>query len=367
MKILHSAFLRCPSPGIINQMTCEQEAAHQLGLNWVVKVFCPLGTALDNKIIHFSKSITLHTNIFQLARDWFALRFEYYRWLRSFEGDVDAFLLRYATYDPFQAIFICLSKKPVFLVHHTLELAELVSSGRTIDKVKVVLEILFGKYSIRNSDAIVGVTREIIDYEKKRIGRPHKSSILYPNGIMCSGRTVADKRHSAPELLFVASFFETWHGLDLLLSSMQHNCDMFVLHLVGETSLADRILAEQDNRIILHGRKNIQEIREIAESCNLGLSSFALFRNNMKEACPLKVREYLMMGLPVYAGHKDIFPEGFEFYKNSELCIRDILRFASACRGATRDVVAGAARKYIDKVEIVRSLSKQIRILANAK
>ena len=367
MKILHSAFLRNPTTGILNQMECEQQAANKLALNWVVKVYCPKGLVLDNNILQISKSITFHKGKFQTIRDWFRLRIEYYRWLRSNEGNVDIFLLRYATYDPFQLIFICLSKKPVFLVHHTLEIPELLSSGRIIDKIKSIFENLLGKYSIRNSAAIVGVTQEIIDYEKKRIGKPEKESLLYPNAIMFSDGPVADKRGPVPELLFIAGVFEFWHGLDMLLIQMQDCKCSFVLHLVGELSSSDAILAKKDERIILHGFQSLRVVREIAQSCWLGLSSFALFRNQMKEACPLKVREYLMMGLPVYAGHKDVFPEIFEFYKNSELDLNYALKFASEKRLTSREVVACAARKYIDKVEVVRTLSNQIKLSLNER
>jgi glycosyltransferase involved in cell wall biosynthesis len=360
---MHSTFSRFPSAGMLNQMNWEQDAARQLGLDWEVKVFCPLGIAFDGGILQFSKSIIFYENKnkLKLACDWFALRLEYYRWLKLLEGNVDVFLLRYSTYDPFQFMFVVLCKKPVCLVHHTLEIAELASSGRVVDKIKTVLESFIGRYSIRKSAAIVGVTREIIDYEKKRARQPYKLSILYPNGIMYSGRTVAEKRGRVPELLFVASVFASWHGVDLLLSSMQENKDKFVLHLVGNLSAEDKILAEKDKRVISHGHKSHQEIRQIAETCWLGLSSFALFRKDMKEACTLKVREYLMMGLPVYAGHKDTFPESFEFYRNGELSSENILRFASEKRGASRERVAGAARRHIDKVEMVRSLANHIR------
>ena len=139
------------------------------------------------------------------------------------------------------------------------------------------------------------------------------------------------------------------------------------MHLVGELSSTDKIIAEMDSRVILHGPKGIEDIRQIASSCWLGLSSFALSRKDMQEACPLKVREYLMMGLPVFGTHKDVFPEAFEFYKNSRLSISDILIFSLETRAASREEVAAAARKYIDKVAILSALSNQIRSLLDDK
>ena len=365
MKILHSAFLRNPSIGILNQMSYEQQAAQELSLNWKVKIFCPKTLNYENDILHYSESIEFNSGKLRLLIDWFRLRLEYYRWLRSFEGDVDAFVLRYATYDFFQLIFIYRSKKPIFLVHHTVEIPELVSSGRIFDKVKGNLEKLIGKYAILKSKAIVGVTQEIIDYEKNRIGRPEKLSLLYPNGVLFTSRPVLDKRGLVPEILFVASYFETWQGLDLLLSNIKEYKGNFILHLVGEISSPDKIAAETDSRVILHGRIGSEDIREIATSCWIGLSSFALHRKGMQEACPLKVRDYLMMGLPVFSSHEDVFPKIFKFYRNSTLSISDILLFSLETRGVAREVVSAEARKYIDKVEILRSLSTQMRALVD--
>lgn len=360
MRVLHSALLRYPSAGILKQMSWEKEAAQGLGLNWDVKVSCPQGSTSESSIVRFSKPITSNRSKLAQVRDWFGVRIEYYLWLKVFESEVDIFILRYSPYDPIQFAFSILCKKPVFLIHHTLEVPELTSSHRPLSKIRVVAERIIGKYSIRNSAAIIGVTQEIIDYEKKRIEQPEKPSILYPNGVMFNGPTASDKRGHIPELLFVSSYFESWHGLDLLFSNMQEHNKEFLLHVVGELSLGDRVLGEKDERIILHGRKSHDEIRLIADSCWLGLSSFALFRKDMKEACTLKVREYLMMGLPVYAGHKDTFPEDFEFYRNSELSIINILHFAVAMRGTSRELVACAAKPYIDKVEMVRSLSNRL-------
>lgn len=367
MKVLHSALLRYPSAGILNQMIWEKEAALELGLNWDVKVSCPEGTTSKNSVVRFSKPITSNRTKLTQVRDWFGFRIEYYLWLKIFESNVDVFILRYSPYDPIQFAFSLMCKKPVFLIHHTLEIPELKSLHRPLSKFKIIAEQIIGKYSIRNSAAIIGVTQEIIDYEKKRIDRPEKRSILYPNGVMFNRPTVDDRRGFIPELLFVSSYFESWHGLDLLLSNVREHKQEFLLHLVGELSVADRVFAEKDKRIILHGRKNQDEIRLIADNCWLGLSSFGLFRKDMKEACSLKVREYLMMGLPVYAGHKDTFPENFEFYKNSELSIVKMLHFALAMRETSRELVASAAKPYIDKVEMVRSLSNRLRTLGYDK
>ncbi len=362
VKILHSAALLSPSAGILNQMSWEQQAAHQLRLDWDTRIFCPLGSVRGAEIVEFSKMVVggkARSGVFKVV-DWLLLRWEYHRWLKSLESSVDVFVLRHYVHDPFQLLFIARSKKPVYLVHHTLEVPELALSGSIAAKIRAALEEIIGKYSVRKSSGTVGVTAEIIGYENRRANQLYKKSILYPNGVMYSNNVVPDKRGAVPELLFVASFFYPWHGLDLLLLSMQKSSDRFILHLVGDISSEDRILAEKDDRVICHGRKSFQEVLQIAENCSLGLSSFALFRKNMKEASTLKVREYLMMGLPVYAGHQDTFPEHFQFFRNSDVNLENILQFSSESQRYSRDAISSAARRYIDKVDLLETFSNDL-------
>jgi hypothetical protein len=55
-----------------------------------------------------------------------------------------------------------------------------------------------------------------------------------------------------------------------------------------------------------HGVKNKDEIIEIAKNSNIAVSSLALYLNNMTEACPLKSREYISIGIPFFYGYDDI-------------------------------------------------------------
>lgn len=362
MRVLHSAALLRPPSGILNQMAWEQKAAHMLGLEWKTRMFCPAKCTEQSETICFSCKVSNNqkkTNKKGVI-DWLSFRREYYQWLKSQEDDVDIFVLRHYVHDPFQLFFIKNSRKPVCLVHHTKEIAELAMLGGFFGKFRAVLETIIGKSSIINSNIIIGVTKEIISYELLRSGQNNKENILYPNGIFFSNDVVKDKRKDVPELLFVAGLFSPWHGLDLLLEEMKQNESDFLLHLVGSLSERDKYLASQDKRVILHGRKTQAEIEVIAESCWLGLSSFALYRNNMEEACTLKVREYLMMGLPVYAGYKDTFPEDFRYYLKGNLDINGMLNYAQKNLTIPRKVIAQSSLRYIDKVVLLHSLQNKL-------
>ena len=361
MKVLHSAALLSPPSGVVSQMEWEQLAASQIGIEWRVRMFCPKGSCNQSAIAHHSRWVGVgNSNAFWKVYAWLLLRIEYHRWLYSLNGEYDAFILRYYVHDPFQLLFILLCKRPVYLVHHTLEVPELAMGGGYLGRLRSVLDSLIGKYAIKKSAGTIAVTQEILDYERKRAQIGSRKEFLYPNGVFFDQSPVPDSRTEVPELLFVAGHFASWHGLDLLLDEMASSTDQFVLHLIGSLSEGDHARASADKRIVLHGRLAAGAIRRVAESCSLGLSSFALDRKGMMEACTLKVREYLVMGLPVYAGHKEVFPASFEFYRNGAVSLPAILAFSRSVNSASREQVVAAAKPYIDKTAILDALYRAL-------
>jgi len=76
----------------------------------------------------------------------------------------------------------------------------------------------------------------------------------------------------------------------------------------------------------------------------------------MFEACPLKVRAYLAAGLPVYAGHPDIFPIAFPYYRQGKCDFKAITDFALENRAVEKADIALASKPYIDKKALVGSL-----------
>ena len=114
-------------------------------------------------------------------------------------------------------------------------------------------------------------------------------------------------------------------------------------------------MAHGEPRIVLHGPMTHSQILDIEMRSWVGLSSFALHRINMTSACPLKVRKYLMAGIPVYGGN-DIFPEGAEFYKKGAIDIKEILRFAQQTRYLSREKIISSSKKYICKKSLLSQL-----------
>jgi glycosyltransferase involved in cell wall biosynthesis len=189
---------------------------------------------------------------------------------------------------------------------------------------------------LNGAQGIIGVTPEIVNYELSRLRKP-KPTFCHPNGINLEKYHIApDYREGVPKMLLVASFDAPWHGVDLLIEELTRTKEKFELHLVGSV----KFNTDDDKRIIYHSVRDEEYIRDLASKCDLGLSSFALFRKNMTEACPLKVRQYLAMGLCVYSGHIDSgLPAHFPFYHHDELDADKIIEFALNSRSYSREVV----------------------------
>lgn len=362
LRVLHSAALLSPPSGILAQMDWEQDAANTLGLDWKVRMYCPINSRNKAAVLHCDNAIDaqqLHSPMGKLLA-WIKLRHNYHRWLLQQQDRFDIFLLRYYVHDPFQLAFVRRCKKPVYFVHHTLEVPELALPGGVSGLVRANLETLLGRPTLTKAAGLIGVTQEIVDYELARAGCPNKPTYVYPNGIVFKELQVEDRRSAdVPELLFVANF-APWHGLDILLKNIAQSKEPFVLHLVGK--IPDELMAlTQDPRIKVHGHLNQQQIQQLSAQCWVGLSSFALFRKKMKQACPLKVREYLMLGLPVYGGYKDIFPEDSVFFHSDELSVDGLIAWAYKLRSFSKARIVKMVRPCIDKKPLLSCLMQQIK------
>lgn len=283
---------------------------------------------------------------------WVRWRRDYYAWLAAVAIDYDVVLLRHSLHDPFRPGAIKGIRTPVATVHHTLEVPELGTIRGVAGRSRRVVEQVAGSRSIERAGVVVGVTEEIAAYEVARISTP-RPTVVYPNGAMVTDRDRAsassDSRSATPSLLFVASRFAPWHGLDRLLDSAHHSTQDFRLTVVGHTSDADRDLADGDSRVEFLEGLDSRRIESLARESWLGLSSFALDRKGMRQACPLKVREYLKSGLAVYGGHDEVFPNDVPFYRSGPADLDSILEFAHEMREVAPEKTLNAATPHIDK------------------
>lgn len=353
-KLLHIAFLNNYSAGVCQQMYWKHLAARELNLNWDTLIFLSNAEGKKGQVL-VDMNLPIRNRIIRRI----IAEKNFFHHLIQLLKNYRIILLRYnvCSYQQFKFLNE-FPKKNIFTVHHTKELEEInLIFGFPFRKIEEYL----GNKSISLAHGIVGVTEEIISYEKERIKNPHKLSLLYPNGTLWQGDKVM-KRSPAkiPTFVFVATHFSPWHGLDLLIESASKTSLNFRMHVVGNLPDALKKSISKDYRFLIHGELESNRIYELFEESWLGLSSFALYRKGMKQATPLKVREYLMSGLPVYAGHKDIFPNDFEYFIEGAPSIEKIIEVGEKLKSIPAHVVSSESRPYIDKIQILRNLYKRI-------
>lgn len=359
IRILHFGFHSYKVSGIVNQLAFERAAADALkpDIVWDTRFFT-LHEAHGDFIIPVGAYSP--TTIFSTTLNYLRLRNYAFKWLKKNYKNYDAVLLRYSISDPIQYLNRYWFSN-IFTVHHTFEIEESRLRGGIRGTVKALIEQTLGKQVIAMSKGIIGVVNEIVDYENARLVNK-KPGYCYPNGIDLSFvKPVNDMRDGKVKLLVIASKFQPWHGLDLLINAFSNSHRPFEMHIVG--SVGEDIIkcCAGDVRFNFHGVQDYGFIQCLAQECDVGLSSFALDRYGRKEACTLKVREYLALGLPVYAGDKDsALPDDFPFYRKGAADAAAILDYAKECRKFSRGTVHNLSAPFIDKKNLMVGLVEWI-------
>lgn len=352
MSYLHAAVSMNPSAGVVRQMADEARAASALGLDWTVW-------------LSRGSDLSPHLSRWPAPLRYTLLRVRFFFKLIRLAQNGRRIVLRYSSGDPFffvASFFL----GTYFTVHHTLEEGELAASNFPFARLQLMLERLLGRSVVRRAHGIVCLTPEIARHELRRVpARSSRPVFIYPNGIFYPEALDApDERRDRPEVLFVASYFYEWHGLNALLDSIVESGEDGLLHVVGTLPAAARRKAEADPRVRIHGPLDPSRLEPLVAQCWLGLSSFGLSSNGMTEACTLKVRDYLRAGLPVYAGHRDsALPENFEYFREGPAQWRAILMYARAMRAVPRATIALAAQPLIDKKVLLERLHRSLEAL----
>lgn len=364
LKVLHISTVRNYPKGIEKQLTFERSASrHLLDAQWDTVVFhCKKGAKGD-----------FEHRLPPCFRGLLGSRLYTWLYLILVRKRYDFIVQRYLPFDPFQVVFGWFFKNRI-TVHHGKELEELVLVREGWrGKLAASLERWIGAVCRSQKKGVIGVTREIADYQVKE-GRANAVVSVYPNGIDLGAVDVLpDYRTESINAAFVCGQFSRWHGLDKLLSQIKGESDKKLLsgiklHLVGH--LSDHNLREveainaQNEIIKVHGHLSGQDYRDVLAICDFGIGSLAMERQGLTEACTLKVREYLALGLPVFSGHRDtaLF-DGFEFYEIGSPNVRKLVEFGISMKTNTRAEVRECASGYIAKKSALEKVVKDLKML----
>lgn len=222
----------------------------------------------------------------------------------------DYILFRYPIADFFLVRLMRRIKGKIVFEHNTLEREELEmrKSGSFWYSYFYLSERLFGKSARRLAKGIVGVTEEIT---KRQIAIANRdiAHTTISNGIdvnRVKNRSQFPFDGSTLNLLFLAGSPAPWHGISKLLNGLNKyngNCSIHCF-IAGniEANMAKEI--KENQSITLLPTQTEGDLDKLVDRCHIGIGSLGIVKF-LKEACPLKVREYWARGLPFVIGYDD--------------------------------------------------------------
>lgn len=153
----------------------------------------------------------------------------------------------------------------------------------------------------RGASGLVFVSHELV--QRSGFSTQGKPWVVIANGADGAriGRSPAPA-NERPRIVFLAGSLNDWHGLDKLLWLAEQMPDAD-FDIVGPEP-AD-LNATLPANATAHGLLAPGEYRPILANSDIALGTLALHRKNMSEASPLKVRSYLLHGLPVVIAYDD--------------------------------------------------------------
>ena len=108
-----------------------------------------------------------------------------------------------------------------------------------------------------------------------------------------------------------------WHGLDRLgeLARLLPEMDFVVIGCTAADYTACDPTRHPPDNLQLLGMLTRQDYLPLLSQATAAFGTLGLYRKHMDEACPLKVREYLALGLPVIGAYRDTdIPDDADYF-----------------------------------------------------
>lgn len=371
MSVLHVSLLGRPlsqSLGFKAQLAAESAGAESLArssrIAWCTVLLVPARNAEGDADFPIPVVPVPRRYIGRIGRRLFL-----WRYVREAASTFDVVLVRHSVLDPLQPL-VTRRLRNVAVVYHSKGEPELQGAGHPV--LARVEQLLM--WANRRSGSIpIGVTAELFRYASTQKDA-HSPERVLPNGVDLKRHPIPTGNGSAEsgavDVVFAASHFAPWHGLDLLLEAAAHwrpsKGEQLNIHLVGALGELERAaIADLRNDAVtieIHGTLGPSELARLFAGMDIGVGSLALDRAGIMDACTLKVREYLAQGLPVYSTHRDCgLPPDFRYYlRDSSVDICQLIAFAQRMRATKHADVRRAAKDYISKEAIMRTATQGI-------
>jgi glycosyltransferase involved in cell wall biosynthesis len=295
-----------------------------------------------------------------------------------------AVILRYPKLPFGWRTFLHRAGVPVITEHHTDEVAEIRGSSGWVRRAAAAVERHLRAGFLRRISGVIGVTPEIT--ARIRAEAPQATARTITNGVdvasvPATGFVPFDG--AVLRMVSVASEFVPWQGLDRLLNGMLNYRGPVLMDLVlvgsvpaALAGLIQRCTERPGITIQCPGLVFGPELDTLLAHANLAIASLGLFRKQMSQACPLKVREYTARGIPFVYGYEDPdLPEDVGFamrVPNDErpVDMEAVICFAARTAGETdlsgrMRAFAGRQMDWSGKVRILQDAAR--RAVGNEK
>ena len=329
-------------------------------------------TSIENGIIlsTINRKDTKLGKIIKWVKNVFLLKKE----LRKTNPDM--VYMRYILYIPF--LVSSLKVKSNYIIEiNTDDINELRLKSKPVYYYNLFTRSLLYK----NALAFVGVTNELITI--KSIAKFKKPSICIANGIDVPKYNKYLRKQTKNEekkIVFIGTPNQKWHGIEKILylasKLINHKFEIIGYSKNELKGIAQENQLEFSKNITAHGYLNEDDANTIITKCDIGIGTLSLYKTNMQEASPLKVRHYMAMGLGVIIGYNDTdLDPKLEFvlelensFDNIKKNIDKIQEFVSTYQVNKSAVISFARRKLdykqkeIERLEFINSvIEKDLR------
>jgi len=237
-------------------------------------------------------------------------------------------------------------------------------------RVRLVYHKLTRDLILRRARALVFVTSELSRSASfKRFKGRH---VVITNGIdLDAYPELTSPGGAEPRLVFVGSAGQPWHGIDKMLE-LAGARPAWGFEVAGMWDGMDPygVTPYAPPNVIWHGPLDRDGVIKVLALADVAVGTLALHRKGMDEACALKIREYLAVGLPVLYGYTDPDADALGPYvlrlPNTESNVvdglADIEAFVQRSRGVRvpRSAIAqiDVARKEEQRMALFDALAK---------
>lgn len=193
-------------------------------------------------------------------------------------------------------------------LHHLFKIAPTVLEVNSDDRVEYSTRGKFFYWMNRitrgltfaPAAGIVSPTHELTDIYPMK---PKQPRVVISNGVdMSAVEILTPPKNEKPVLTLVGSPGMNWHGVDKLICFAKVTPEVAV-NIVGYS--ANDVDATIPPNVTMHGFLSYAQIREVLMQTDVACGTLALHRKDMHEACPLKVREAALYGVPLLLAYHD--------------------------------------------------------------